>query len=67
MNNQQTRLLLCTKDMMRISGKSESTILRMRKAIRVEKRKKSRASITVQEFCVFTGLKEETVIALLDA
>ena len=63
---QHTRLLLCTKDMMLLTGKSKATIWRMRQIIRERSRKNKRCSITVGEFCEQTGLKEEAVLARLD-
>ncbi len=65
MNSQQSRLILCTKDMMQVMGKSKATITRMRKGIRERSRKNKYAMITLEEFCEFTGLSEEKVCATL--
>ena len=65
MNTEPTFLVLCTKDMMKITGKSESTVLRIRRMIKERSRKNKCSFITLEEFCDFTGLSEEKVLKML--
>jgi hypothetical protein len=61
-----TRLVLYTKDIIIITGKSDRTARRMIAAIRKKYHKEKNALVSVDDFCSYTGLKEEKVKALLE-
>jgi len=60
-----TRQILCVKDMMAVTGKSKATIWRLSKVIRQQNNKQKRRYITVTEFCEFLNLEEEKVLNML--
>ena len=53
------------KDVQIITGKSERTARRQRKAIRKKLGKEDHHEITVREFCQYKGLSEEEVLEKL--
>lgn len=59
------RVFIYTKDVMNITGRSESTARRMLVSIRKKNRKEGKAFVTVEDFCAFTGLKEDKVTPFL--
>ena len=61
----QTRIVIYAKDIMNITGKCERTARRIIAAIKKRRDKHANAFITVDDFCQFTGLKEEFVAAFL--
>ena len=65
MNKIPTRIVIYAKDIMNITGKCERTARRMIAAIRIKFDKPVRAWITVDDFCRFTGLKEENIYPML--
>ena len=60
-----TRIVLCTKDIIFITGKSERTVRRMVAAMRKKYRKAKGKPVSVEDFCNFTGLREEQVREIL--
>ena len=59
------RLVIYPKDVILITGRSERSARRMLQAIRKKTRKKKDAFISLEEFCAYTGLKEEEVMEFL--
>lgn len=60
-----TRIVIYAKDIMTITGKCERTARRMIAAIKKKYNKSSHAFISIDDFCEFTGYKEESVAAFL--
>jgi hypothetical protein len=60
-----TRIVLYTKDIIIITGKSESSARRMMAEIRKKYHKEKGALVSVDDFCGYTGLQEEKVRELL--
>lgn len=61
----QTRIVIYAKDIMNITGKCERTARRIIAAIKKQTDKHATAFVSVDDFCQFTGLKEEYVAAFL--
>jgi hypothetical protein len=59
------RIVIYTKDVMNITGRKERTARRLLSLIRKHYSKKQNDFITVEEFCQFTGLKEEKIYPFL--
>ena len=59
------RLLLCVRDMMEITGKSKSTVCRIRNEIKKRFNKPNTLFITIDEFCLHTGISETKAYAML--
>lgn len=55
------RIIIYTRDVENITGKSERAARRLLKKIRQHLNKNDTQLITVSEFCQYTGLKEEDV------
>jgi ribosomal silencing factor RsfS len=60
-----TRIVLYTKDIIIITGKSDRTARRMLAAIRKKCHKGKNALVSVEDFCSYTGLKEEKIREML--
>lgn len=60
-----TRIVLYTKDIIMITGKSDRTVRRMIAAIRKKYHKDKNQLVGVEDFCRYTGLQEEKVQAFL--
>ena len=67
MKSQQTRLCIYPKDVQRITGKSERYGRMVLQKIREHFQKEEHQFITVEEFCRYTGIKEEQVLLFLAA
>lgn len=65
MNAPKPRLCIYTKDVMLITGKSQTTALRLLRSIRKAYRKSNDALVTYTEFCDFTNLDEDEVVKFL--
>ena len=65
MNGIPTRIVIYAKDIMLITGKCERTARRMIAAIKKKFDKPATACITIDDFCLFTGLKQMEVSAYL--
>lgn len=61
-----TRLFLYTKDVQLLTGKGRTASLKVIAAIKNKCSKTKHQQITVEEFCAFTGLTLELVIAQLN-
>ncbi|RPD38601.1 hypothetical protein EG028_25245 [Chitinophaga barathri] len=60
--NKPHRIVITTKDVMLILGKSNRTARRLMKQMCMYFKKKRGQYITVAEFCEFVGLTEEEVL-----
>ena len=59
------RIVLNTKDIMLITGKSERTSRRLLKEIRRSVRNTRVSFVSLEQFCSFTGMTREEVIPYL--
>ena len=55
------RLVIYAKDVMNITGRKERTAQKLLAEIRKKLNKAGHAFVSVEEFCAYTGLKEERV------
>lgn len=55
------RIVIYAKDVMNITGRKERTARKLLSQIRKQHQKKPTDFITVEEFCQYTGLKEEKI------
>jgi hypothetical protein len=55
------RIVIYAKDVQNITGRKERTARRILAQIRIHFNKQPTEFVTVQEFCLFTGLLEEEV------
>lgn len=67
MKMQQTRLCIYPKDVQRITGKSERYGRMLLQKIREYFEKEEHQFVTVEEFCLYTGIKKDEVILFLAA
>lgn len=67
MKMQQTRLCIYPKDVQRITGKSERYGRMLLQKIREYFEKEEHQFVTVEEFCLYTGIKKEEVVLFLAA
>ena len=67
MKLQQTRLCIYPKDVQRITGKSERYGRMLLQKIKQHFEKKEHQFVTVEEFCLYTGIKKDEVILFLAA
>lgn len=58
-------MVMYTKDVMRITGKSDRTARKLMNAIRKKLGKEKHHMISLGEFCAYTGLPEEEVLRRL--
>lgn len=65
MNPIPCRLVIYAKDVQKITGRRERSSYVLLQQIRKYFRKDPKAFVTVEEFCVYTGLREEDVISFL--
>jgi hypothetical protein len=65
MNALPHRIVIYAKDIMNITGCSSRTARRKLAEIRKKFNKPKQAYISIEEFCAFTGLREERVAAFL--
>jgi hypothetical protein len=59
------RIVIYAKDVMNITGRKERAARKLLARIRKKYKKKKGEFISVEEFCDFTGLKEEKVSQFL--
>lgn len=59
------RIVVYPKDVMNITGRRERTARKLLAKIRKQLGKPVGSFITVEEFCLFTGLREEKIIPFL--
>lgn len=55
------RIVIYAKDVMNITGRKERTARKLLSQIRKRHQKKPTEFITVEEFCSYTGIKEEKI------
>jgi hypothetical protein len=67
MKSGQTRLCIYPKDVQRITGKSERYGRMLLQKIKSHFEKKEHQFVTVEEFCLYTGIKKDEVILFLAA
>jgi hypothetical protein len=67
MKMQQTRLCIYPKDVQRITGKSERYGRMLLNKIKEYFEKEEHQFVTVEEFCLYTGIKKDEVILFLVA
>ena len=65
MRTSTTRLVLTTKDIMQITGKSERTSRRLLKQIRKAAPNANVSFVSLEQFCSYTGMTREAVIPYL--
>lgn len=61
----KARMLIYTKDIQRISGKSDRTARKILTAIRKKLNKEKHQPISVKEFCQYMNLSENEVLPYL--
>ncbi len=67
MKSGQTRLCIYPKDVQRITGKSERYGRMLLQKIKLYFEKEEHQFVTVEEFCLYTGIKKDEVILFLAA
>lgn len=67
MKMQQTRLCIYPKDVQRITGKSERYGRMLLQKIKEYFEKEEHQFVTVEEFCLYTGIKKDEVVLFLAA
>lgn len=67
MKMQQTRLCIYPKDVRRITGKSERYGRMLLNKIKSHFKKGEHQFVTVEEFCLYTGIKKDEVVLFLAA
>jgi hypothetical protein len=67
MRTQQTRVCIYPKDVQRITGKSERYGRTLLQKIKEHFQKQEHQFVTIEEFCNYTGIKEEQVSIFLSA
>lgn len=65
MNIIPNRIVIYAKDIQNITGRSERTSRKMMSALRKKYNKNKGDFITVEEFCIYTGIKEKQVVEFL--
>jgi hypothetical protein len=60
-----TRIIVYTKDVALITGRTERTSRKLLTRVRKHYRKDSRSLVTVEEFCAYTGFDPDVVMAAL--
>lgn len=61
MNPIPTRIVVYPKDVMNITGRRQRASRKLLDRIRIQNGKDPEAFVTLEEFCRFTGMKEEYV------
>ena len=65
MNTIPHRIIVYTKDIVNITGRSERTARRILSTIRKENNKPQSSLVSMQEFCEYMCLKEEIIMPFL--
>ena len=60
------RMIICSKDVQRITGKCDRTARRIIAKIRLSYKKPDTAFVTLDEFCAYCGLKKEDVLTVIN-
>lgn len=66
MKKHEARLCIYPKDIQRITGKSYRQSIRILKAVRQLFNKPENSYVSVTEFCIYSGLTYQEVVAFLD-
>ncbi len=66
MKNRILRLCIYPKDIVRITGKSETYARALLSKIRASLNRPSHQFITIEEFCQYTGLEIEKVLEIIN-
>jgi hypothetical protein len=61
------RIVIYAKDIMNITGRKERTARKLLSEIRKRNGKKPNDFVTVEEFCLFTGIREEKIYPFLQS
>ena len=59
------RIVVYTKDVARITGRTDRTARKLLTRVRKHYSKDTRSLVTVEEFCAYTGFDPDTVMDLL--
>ena len=65
MKPETTRLIIYPKDIQRITGKSERWSRMLMQKVMEKFKKEEHQAVSVEEFCIYFGLKMEQVLPLL--
>ncbi len=65
MKIEKKRLCIYPKDIQRITGKSYRQSIRLLQRIRKDLNKLENEFVSIEEFCMYTSLKQEQVMALI--
>ena len=64
--NSTSRIIICTKDIQRITGKCERTARKIIAKIKASYNKPAHGLVTLEEFCSYCGLKKEEVLTAIN-
>jgi hypothetical protein len=65
MKTENKRLCIYPKDIQRITGKSYRQSIRLLQKIRKDLNKLENEFVSIEEFCIYTSLKQEQVMNLI--
>jgi len=65
MKTEKKRLCIYPKDIQRITGKSYRQSIRLLQKIRKDLNKLENEFVSIEEFCIYTSLKQEQVMTLI--
>jgi hypothetical protein len=65
MKTEKKRLCIYPKDIQRITGKSYRQSIRLLQRIRKDLNKLENEFVSIEEFCMYTSLKQEQVMTLI--
>ena len=65
MKTENKRLCIYPKDIQRITGKSYRQSIRLLQKIRKDLNKLENEFVSIEEFCIYTSLKQEQVMKLI--
>ena len=65
MKTEKKRLCIYPKDIQRITGKSYRQSIRLLQRIRMDLNKLENEFVSIEEFCMYTSLKQEQVMTLI--
>ena len=65
MKTENKRLCIYPKDIQRITGKSYRQSIRLLQKIRKDLNKLENEFVSIEEFCIYTSLKQEQVMTLI--
>ena len=65
MKNEKQRVCIYPKDIQRITGKSYRQSIRLKQKIKKDLNKLENEFLTIEDFCLYTGIKYELVAHLI--